>query len=46
MIWEQLDAELAALKAEGLQRQRRVVQSACGARVEVEGPVTTGFLQQ
>jgi 8-amino-7-oxononanoate synthase len=43
MIWEQLDAELAALKAEGLQRQRRVVQSACGARVEVEGRSLLAF---
>lgn len=37
MIWEQLDADLAALKAAGLRRQRRVVQSACGVKVEVEG---------
>lgn len=43
MIWEQLDADLAALKAEGLQRQRRVVQSPCGVRVEVEGRSLLSF---
>jgi len=43
MIWEQLDAELAALKTDGLQRQRRVVQSSYGVSVEVEGRSLLSF---
>ncbi|MFJ7566125.1 8-amino-7-oxononanoate synthase [Herminiimonas sp. NPDC097707] len=43
MIQESLEAELAALKAQGLQRQRRTLQTPCGVQAEVDGRSLLSF---
>jgi 8-amino-7-oxononanoate synthase len=43
MIWEELDSDLAALKAQGLQRHRRVLDTPCGVEVEVNGRSLLSF---
>ncbi|WP_353156189.1 aminotransferase class I/II-fold pyridoxal phosphate-dependent enzyme, partial [Herminiimonas fonticola] len=43
MIRETLTTELAALKEQGLQRQRRTLQTPCGVRIEVDGRSLLSF---
>jgi 8-amino-7-oxononanoate synthase len=43
MIWEELDTELAELKAQGLLRKRRVLDTPCGVEVDVDGRPLLSF---
>jgi len=43
MIWDEIDSELAELKAQGLQRRRRVLDTPCGVEVEVDGCAMLSF---
>ncbi len=43
MIWDQLDAELADMAAQGLQRVRRVLDSPAGIEVNVDGRSLLSF---
>lgn len=43
MIWDEIDSELAELKAQGLQRRRRVLGTPCGVEVEVDGCAMLSF---
>ncbi len=43
MILEALEAELAALESQGLQRQRRTMQTPCGVRINVDGRSLLSF---
>lgn len=43
MIWDELDSELAGLKAQGLQRHRRVLDTRCGVEAEVDGRTLLSF---